>query len=533
VIKKLLTKKLTTITSAAFIVGAFSFLSRFIGFIRDRILAGIFGAGQDLDVYFAAFRIPDLLFQMIVVGALSASFIPLLTKYMKKSAKKTWLFVSKSLNLLILIFAVFAAIVSLFAPQLAELIAPGFSPEAKQQVAELMRILFISQVMLAVSMIFGSVLQAMRRFIVYSIAPIFYNAGIIFGAIFLTDQHGIHGVVYGVLIGAGLHALSQFIAVWSLGYSYKPSFRFKDPGIIYLLKHALPRTLGLATAQLNVIIMSVIASLAGVGSVTIFTFAHNINFFPVGIIGVSYAVAAFPSLCDAAESRRSEFRAAISTTLRQILLFLVPATMLFLLLRTQIVRIVVGAGEFDWTATTQTFELLGLFALSFVAQGMNYTLIRGLFAYHDTASPLWISFTSVLVNGLLAYTLLPQFGVLALGISFSVSTYLQFFLLAAVLRSKSGGLDEKRIFVSSMVFIVAAVIAGVMVQMTKYLYGTFIPLESFFAVLGQFLAASTVGGIFYLLSGYLMRSEEIDAFFTGVKRRFLKKSTPQEAIDSV
>jgi len=532
VIRKLFHGKSSTITSAAIIVAGFSILSRVVGFVRDRILAGQFGAGEDLDVYFAAFRIPDFLFQMIVVGALSASFIPLFSKYYRlKGHDRAWAMTNNVLNVVLVLFVAIAGIGIALADYYAPLIAYGLSPELQSQVADLSRIMLGAQVLLAISMVYGSVLQSVRRFFLYSFAPIFYNFGIIFGALFLAPKFGVIGLAYGVFIGAAMHMLIQTYGVLSLGYRYWPRIKLKAPEIKYIVKHMPPRVLGLAVNQLNFVLMTVLASTVTTGAITILQFAYNLNFFPIGVIGVSFAIASFPALCEYASGESSaQFKEAFSGTVRQILFFIVPATILFVLMRAQIVRAVVGAGEFGWTETIITADLLGFFAISFFSQAIVYVLIRAFFAYEDTMTPFWIALLSLATNIGLAFLFVQEFGIAGFGMAFSISSVLQMIALWTILRARIGSLGEWRIIKSTSILVVAGALAGITIQIMENMVVVFFSIDTFLGIVGQVLIAGGMGMLMYALATYLMRSEEMISLLAGMKKRFFKRAKPAEPI---
>lgn len=524
--------KSETITSAAAIVALFSILSRVVGFVRDRILAGEFGAGDTLDIYFAAFRIPDLLFQLMVVGALSASFIPLFTKYAKtKSDGKEWELTNKILNIVVLAFGVLIVLGIIFIEPLSAVIAPGFDADKQEALASMARIMFGAQFILAISMVFGSALQGAKNFFIFSLAPIFYNVGIISGAIFFVPILGDIGLAWGVVFGAFLHFVLQYIGVKALGYSYRPMFILKDKDVLFTIKHMIPRVLGLAVNQLNFLLMTIIASTLAVGSITILQFAYNLNFFAVGIIGVSYAVAAFPSLCELYnKNQKSEMIETFSRTVRQMLLFLVPATILFLMLRAQVVRLVVGAGAFDWDATILTANTLGFFVLTLAPQSIVYLLVRMYFAQGNTKAPFIFGSISAMIFALSAIIMTKMYGVLGLGIAYSLSVIVQFILLWTSLRMRMGSLEEKKIMSALWKMTVAGSLCAFSVQGMKYFIGGWLGLETFWSVFTQLIVAGGLGGLVYILSAYAFDCEEMRLFVSGLRAKLLKKSKPQESI---
>jgi putative peptidoglycan lipid II flippase len=524
--------KSESIIGAAAIVAVFSMLSRVVGFARDRILAGEFGAGDTLDVYFSAFRIPDLLFQLIVVGALSASFIPLFTKYRKdKSDGKEWDLTNKILNLIVVFFCVVVILAIIFIEQISPLIAPGFEEQKLELLSSMARIMFLAQLILCVSIVFGSVLQGVKNFFIFSLAPIFYNAGIIIGAIFFVPAIGDIGLAWGVVFGACLHFLIQYIGIKALGYSYKPIFILKDNDVIYTLKHMLPRVLGLAVNQANYLLMTIIASTLAIGSITVLQFAYNINYFAVGIIGVSYSIAVFPTLCELInQNKLKDLVDIISRTIRQMMLFLIPITVLFLFLRAQIVRLVVGAGEFNWDATILTANTLGLFACSLAFQSMIYLLIRVYFAKGDTKTPFIYGLVSMIVFVLISVWSTNYIGVMGLGIAYSISSIIQFILLWLSLRVKFGTMDGKNIASAVWKMFFSGSLCAFSVQGMKYLIGGFLGLETFMSVFAQLFIASFIGCTVYVLSAYALDCEEMRCFVNGLKKRLIRKAKPQETI---
>jgi len=200
-IKKFLNNKSKTIASAAIILGAASLVSRLLGLVRDRILAGQFGAGDELDVYYAAFRIPDLVYSILVLGAITAGFIPVFIDYLQKDKKDAWHLANSILNIIGTSLIIVCFILIIFAPWLIKLIAPGFSPEKMALTVKLARVMFLSSFFLGISTILGGILRSFKRFLIYSFGPIIYNLGIIFGALFLVEDYGLLGLAYGVVLG--------------------------------------------------------------------------------------------------------------------------------------------------------------------------------------------------------------------------------------------------------------------------------------------------------------------------------------------
>lgn len=520
----------SSLTSAAAVVGIFSIVSRIAGFIRDRILLSIFHAGPVLDSYYQAQRIPDLLLQLFVVGALSASFIPIFTKYyLGDDRARAWKYTSSMLVALAVGFTLISIIGIALADPLSRLIAPGFSGESQQLVASMMRILFVGQCFFSVSMVFGSVLQGAKRFVLYSFAPIVNNVGIILGAMFLAPTIGPLGLAYGAVLGGILHALIQLVGVMALGYRFTRPSLLINPDVRLTFWQMGPRVMSLAVNQVNFLLMGIIASHLVVGSVTTLNLAYTLNFFPIGVIAVSYAIAAYPTFCEkAVQNNLAALRSSLSETIRQTLFFLLPVTAVTLLLKAQIVRLVYGAPGVTWEATITVANTLGAFAFSFFAQGIVYILVRGFFALEDTRTPLLIGLASGAINIAAALILAPSLGVSGLGIAFSLAAIVQVAALWICLRPRLGGLDEARLARFLGVHMAAGVLAAIVMQIVKYAFSARVPLDTFTHVLWQTLLAGGAGLIVYGLVALALKSEEMRAFLMGIRRKFLRQARPSE-----
>ncbi|MDI6778163.1 MAG: murein biosynthesis integral membrane protein MurJ [Patescibacteria group bacterium] len=521
-----------SINSAALIIAAAGVLSRLLGLVRDRILAAKFGAGDALDVYYAAFRVPDLIYNLLILGALSAAFIPVFTSLIARDEEnEAWKLANNLLSVALLVLLVLSAVFAIFTPQLMKIITPGFSGEKMAEVVRLTRIMFLSPILLGVSGIFGGILNSFKRFLIYSLAPIMYNFGIIIGTLFLVKPFGIAGLAWGVILGAFLHMFIQYPAVKITGFDFRFTFGFKSKSLRKVLALMIPRTMGLAVTQINLLIITIIASTLAAGSLAVFNFANNLQSFPLGIFGIPFALAVFPILSrHAARDEQGEFVHNFSQTFRQIIYFVVPASVLFIVLRAQIVRVVLGSGQFDWEDTILTFQSLGIFAVSLFAQSLIPLLARSFYALHNTRVPFLTGLASEIVNLVLAIFLSQKFGVLGLVWAFSISGIVNMFLLFVLLRHKLGGLDDKKIIFSATRIIFSALAAGLAAQLSKYIIEPYIDLDTFLGVFTQLLTSGGAGIAVYLFFSRLLRLEEFDAvkkLFTGKYLR-LRQSIPDD-----
>ncbi len=529
--KKLFRQQINSITVAAALVALSSLASRFLGVIRDRILAGQFGASTTLDIYYAAFRIPDLIFNLIVLGALSAGFVPIFTSLIKdlscetknncdphEQNKEAWGLANNVLNYLLIGLALLSAIGIIFAPLLTRLITPGFGPEEQATTSALTRVMFLSPLFLGISGILGGILQSFKRFLIYSLAPIFYNLGIIIGALYFVNWWGLYGLAWGVVLGAFMHMAIQIPLVSHLGFRYRFKIIWRDINTIKIGKMMIPRTLSLAISQINLVVITIIASSLSSGSLSIFNLANNLQSFPIGIFGISFAIAAFPSLAANAFDKE-KLTSSFSQTIRQILFFIVPATVLIITLRAQIIRVVLGTGNFDWQDTILTMNTLGYFSLSLFAQACTPLLIRVFYARHNSETPFYLGLFTVVLNIALSYLLAPSMGVAGLALAFSIANILNFILLWLWLNFSIGNLDISNILISVLKFTASAIAAGAAAQVMKSVIWPFIDMTKFSGVFIQLSVAAIVGIIVYALFCYLFKSEELFGLLASLQNR--------------
>lgn len=521
-----------SITGAAIIIAAATLLSRVVGLFRDRIFAHYFGAGPTMDAYYAAFKIPDLVYSLLIVGALSAGFIPTFTKLFTNSDDKSpaWQLANNVLNITAVCLAGLSLLGIIFTPFIAPLIAPGFSSATRDLVVNFTRIMFGSTFLLGLSMVVGGILQSLRSFVLYSLAPIFYNLGIILGVVVLVPAMGITGLAWGVVLGAALHFGVQTFSAYANGYRWKWVLNWKDKNTNLIWRLMIPRTMGLAISQINLVIVTILASLLPVGSVAIFNYANNLQGVPTGIIGIPFALAVFPVLSAAiAKNDKEEFIKNLSSTIRQILFLIIPISIVVLLLRAQLVRVILGSGEFDWTATIHTANALALFALSLFAQSLIPLFARAFYALSNTKTPFIIGVISELISIISALVLMKPLGVSGLALAFSIGSILNFFMLAIALRGVYKTLDEEKIFASFFRIAIAAIPMALVIQLLKYPLADIFDQTHFWGIFGQGFVAGIAGLAVYVVLCYILKVPELIQLKDSLKKRWLQaRNIPTE-----
>jgi len=531
ILKKIFQNQSKTITGAALILASATFVSRLVGLLRDRIFAHYYGAGEIMDAYCAAFKIPDLIYSLLILGALSAGFIPTFTKIFNKQKKEGWKLANNVINIVGISMITICGLGIIFTPKLAPLIAPGFTKEALQMVINFTRIMFISPVLLGLSMVMGGILQSLRQFLVYSLAPIFYNLGIILGTVFLVKYIGIDGIAWGVVLGAFMHLTIQSTGAYMSGWRPHFYFNLKDPNTRLIGKLMIPRTMGLAISQLNIIALTILASLLATGSVAIYNYANNLQGVAVGIIGIPFALAAFPSLSQAAAKNDTiKFIKNLMSTSRKILFLIIPASILILLLRAQIVRVVLGSGQFDWAATISTANALAFFALSLFAQALIPLFARAFYSLENTKTPFIIALISELFTIVFAIILMKPMGVSGLALAVSIGATLNMFLLFGSLRQKLGSFKIQNHIFDLYKMLIAGLTMALSIQITKYPLAKIFNQDYFWGILGQGFFAGIIGLVVYSLLCYSLRLPEFIDFWGSLRKKWLKiNNLPEEA----
>lgn len=494
----------------------------------------MFGADMILDAYYAAFRIPDLVYNLLIVGALSAGFIPVFIKTWESDNARAWRVTNSMMTILGTSLVLICMVLIIITPQLMHIIVPGFTGEQFELTVALTRIMFLSPLLLGLSSIASGVLQSFKCFLIYSLTPILYNIGIILGAMVLVPLLGPVGLAYGVIIGACLHLLIQLPSLSQQGFRPALIWDTTMTEVREIGRLMIPRTLGLAASQINLVVITMIASTLSVGSLTVFNFANNLQYFPIGIIGYSFAIAAFPTLSALyAKGNTTQLKEHILTTVRQIVFLMVPITVLCLLLRAQIVRVVYGTGAFDWSDTILTGDMLAFFALSLFAQAIIPLIIRAFFALHDTWTPFVIALISALLNIIFSLTIPDLFAegtqILGLAAAFSLAQIVQLAILWITLRTRIGSLDETTLlpFISKLT--VSIIPMAFLIQVLKAPLAHIVDMDRLWGILAQGFVAGIAGVLLYTLCMIALRVEEVSILGNAMKRKLrIKTVLPTE-----
>lgn len=505
-----------TLFGATAILVATNLGSNFLGMLRDRFFAQKIPTDL-LDTYFAAFRIPDFIFNLLILGTVSAAFIPVFLQYKEKSEREAWeaaeVFVSTSVLVLVgLSILLFFAM-----PVLVPLLVPEFSLDKQFLTMSIGRIMLLQLVLFGLSYLFSGVLNAMKRFLIYAIAPLIYNGTIILSTIFFADQYGVYALGWGVVAGSFLHMLTQYLTLRGIGFAFRPRINFKHPVIARIIRMMIPRSIALGSLQLMLIVFTAIASALGSGSVAVYNLADNIQTTPTAIFALSFLTALFPTLSEAvAKKQLASFADMAWRGLRYLIVIMVPSAVGLILLRAQIVRLILGSGHFGWEAMIATADTLGWFAVSLLAQGLVVLFSRSYYALHDTRTPTLFNLIGYGTAILLAFCFAPagglNMGVPGLALAFSVGSTANALLLYGFIRERVPSFkrfESQLVPLTFQVGLAILVMIGV-VQGAKWLAAEFVSLDRFVGVLIQSALAVAAGAGSYWLVLSLFRVPELD-----------------------
>ena len=501
------------LVTASLILTVAALASRLLGWIRLLVIGSQFGASRELDAYFAAFRIPDAIFQLVVAGALSAALIPVFAGYRARGQdREAWLLASSVINLVLIGLAGLSLIMAIFAPIFVPIVAPGFDAPTTELTIRMTRVMLISPVLIGMGAVVTGILNSYQQFTVPAIAPLLYNLAIIAAAIFLAPIMGVEGLAVGVAIGSLAHLAVQVPSLARVGQRYDLTIGLSHPGVRRVAWLMGPRTLGLAAGQLNFLVSTVLASGLPEGSLTAYNYAFQLSQIPVGVVGVSIAVALFPTLSqDAALGRVSEIRRQVAGAIRILLFVAAPLMAIMIVLRQPLTDVFYQYGAFTESASARTASALLFFAIGLGGHIVVHVLTRTFYAMQDTRTPVAWAVVAVAINVPLMAMLVGPMGVEGLALALSISAVLEVLGLLWSLRRRIDSLEEGAIARSvgraALAGTVAALfLIGALTVVSGSLGGM---LDNVIGRLLALLVLSAAGAAVYLAAAAALRAPEI------------------------
>lgn len=500
-------------------------LSFIMGLFKTRLLISYFfnTSASLLDVYYAAFVIPDTVFQLLVIGALSAAFIPTFSRYLSKNESEAWDLAANTVNLILIIFGLISIAIFIFARPLSHLIAPGFSVSQISLMIRLLRVMLVAQIFFSISGFLTGIIQTHQRFLIPALAPVVYNLGIILGTIFLSPVIGIMGPAVGVVIGAVFHMLIQLPLAYKLGFRFQLRMDIKHSGVLEVLRLMPPRAIALGIDQIEQFVGVTLASVLASGTLSLLNASRLLYTIPSTLFGVTIGQAAFPALSKLSTRHDlSEFKQTFTSTLMQIAFVALPASTLFIVLRIPIVRLIFGSRAFPWEATLLMAKTVAILATSAGFYAVMQLVIRAFYALHDTKTPLFVGLGAALFNVFFSIFSVYFFHLelLGIGLAITLTTIFETLTLILILQHKlEGSIRFKTTLWPLLKMILINFLMGIslwipMRFLDKFVFDTTHTLP----LAGLTIITALVGFLVYIFLSYLFHIPELASFIDLFRR---------------
>ncbi len=543
-VRRILTKLASPVRGlhqAAYVLAGFTLVSQLLALLRDRLFAHQFGASEILDVYYAAFKIPDLLFALIVSLVSAYVLIPRLAKLESENdTTGVQHLLSQTATFLLLAGGAISIVATVFAPSVVRILFPTLAMGAHgDELVFLTRLLLIQPIILGLSSILGSVTQLGRRFVLFALSPVLYNLGIIAGAYYLYPVVGVIGIGAGVLVGALLHLSIHVIIVLRAGVF--PRLVIPSPRVLWeIISHSVPRSLALAMGSVTTLLLVALASRTGEGGVSVFTLAGNLEAVPLSLVGAAYATAAFPVMAQQIGSARlAEFKQTVTAACRHILFWSSIIMVLVIVLRAHLVRVILGSGAFNWDDTRLTAAVLAVLIIGLLAQGIILLAARAFYAANRSWNPFIVQLGDAGISVAVAY------GLLSLSRTHPMVQYFVEALFrvenvagSSVLFIAIGATIGQLVMGAVALYTLGSVAPGVARSLTRPLFegvgagilgggaayivlrmlGTLAPLTHLFVVFAQGAIAGIVGLVVAFAVLALLENQEIKDLYASLKK---------------
>jgi putative peptidoglycan lipid II flippase len=507
-----------TLARAGLILTLAFFISRVLGWLRLVVISTSFGAEGDLDAYFAAFRIPDLIFQLVAAGAISSALIPVLSQLLGNDEEaRAWRVVSTVINLMLLALLGLSVFVAVFAPVLIPFFTPGFDVVQNELTVRLTRLMLLSPVLLALGAIASSVLNTQGRFAASAMAPLLYNLAIIVAAVVLAPLMGVEALAIGVVVGSLLHLLVQLPAlVGRRRFKYDFQMDLGDSAARQSLLLMAPRALGLGTTQITFLVNTTLASGLGTGSIVAYNVAFTVLQIPLGVIGLPLGVVLLPSMSRAiASGATKEFAAIVLRSLRLLLYVMLFLTAITMVLRRQVVTMLFDYGRFDERAIDLTANTLLYFLIGLAGHSMIVILARAFYSAQDTRTPVTAAIISVAVNVLVSVATVGTLGLSGLALGIAAGAWVEAGILVVLLWQRTPGIHLESLVRAMVEFLIGSVLSALaavgVVRLTEGLVGTD-PVKVL--VIAQSAAAFAAAVAVYVAYSWLLRIPELPQLFS-------------------
>lgn len=516
---KLTIRSLGRITGFLIIMSA---LSRVLGYVRQIVITTQYGQTFHTDAYNAAFLIPDFIYLILIGGAFSTAFIPVLSGYITKGREEdAWTVANTVLNLVVLSVFVGIGVSYFLAPWFVNnWLGVGYSEEAKALTVVLTRVMLIQSFFMCLSGISQGICHVFQQFSTPAIGSLLYNIAIILIGVWLTPTIGIHGFAIGVVVGSFLNFAVQLPTLKAVGFKYRPVIHIRHPGVYEFARLALPVVLGLSVIYLNNFVTQHLGSQLGEGAVTVLNNANRLIQLPIGIIAVSIATSYFPTLTVMVSRQDMQsFRDQLTRGINLNTFLLIPAAVGMMVVSEPLIRALFRQGLFtelnvQWTASVLVFYCIGVIGYS-----LQQLLNRGFYAIRDTKTAVAVNVIIILVNVVLSFVFVRTMAAQGLALAYSIAGLLSAVLLYLLLRAKVGPLGGRRIVLSFLKISFASGVMGAAVYASMTWMETWLDLNNKLHQLFELGAAIVIGVVVYGIIVVVLRLPEVQDVISRVKRR--------------
>ena len=514
----LLTRATTASLARAGVIVSGAFLaSRALGYVRVTTITAVFGATPQLDAFFAAFRVPDLIFQLVAAGALGSALVPVVAGLLAHGEHRhAWRVVSTVTNLMLVALVLLGVAFAVAAPVLVPLITPGFDPAGTELTVQLTRIMLVGPIFLALGAVASSLLNAADRFVAASMAPVVYNVAIILAAVLLGRPLGVTALALGVVAGSIASLLIQLPAIRrGTTYRYRPHIDLRDPTGRHVFALMAPRALGLGAVQVTFIVNTTLASSLGAGAITAYSVAFTILQLPLGLIAQPLGVVLLPAMSKAvAMGDRRQFGVMVDRSLRLLAYAMMIVTTVAMALREPIVTLLFGYGQFSQAAVALTADTLLIFLLGLPAHSLIAIQARAFYARQDTRTPVLAAILAVAINVVVSVVTVGALGLRGLALGIALGAWAEALALSLVLAVRGIGPGLSPELAAWGLFAGLAIIAGLATLAVTVVFRSLLGADLGKAILAAEVGVGGIVGLLvYGVTSLLLRREEPTALW--------------------
>ena len=486
-------------------------ISRLLGLVREQVFSHYFGAGIAVDSFFAAFRIPNLLREFFAEGALSAAYVPVFSQKIKDEGKqKAFFLTSTVLSVLLVVLGIITILGIALAPYLVRLIAAGFvdTPGQFELTTTLTRIMFPFLIFVAMAAAVMGTLNCFGKFGLPALAPVGFNIGLIVAGVFFREYFDppIIAMAWGALLGGALQLIIQLPQLYAIGFRYKFIFSFADKSVRQILRLMGPAAIGVAAAQVNIVVGTLLASFLQEGSISYLNYAFRLMHLPLGVFGVAVATVSLPELSAlAVDGKKDELLSRYIRSCKMQLTFLLPSALALIVAARPICALIYQHGKFGWEDSVSAGMALQAYAAGLIFFGLVRLSAQVFYAYKNTATPVKIAAIAMGSNVVIMFILMKPLGFAGLALAPGIAALLNFALLSFNIRRKVAHPDYLSLFLHFIKVIIASALGAAAIYLVLNYFGDYGIYNGVFSTMYHLAAAFIAGLALFGGVGYILR----------------------------